>query len=143
MFIGIQDRTNAAMTETEKITINLNVVDLGKIDLLVEEGFYMNRTDFIRTAIRNEIGQYKKKIEETVITRNYVLGVNVLTADGLTQCQREGKMIDVKTVGMTTISNGVTPDLAEQTIARIKVWGRLQMPEDVRERLESLGRIEQ
>jgi Ribbon-Helix-Helix transcriptional regulator family len=41
--------------DSEKITINLGFVDLGRVDLMVREGFYSNRADFIRTAIRNQL----------------------------------------------------------------------------------------
>ena len=129
------------MPETEKITINLNVVDLGKIDLLVDEGFYTNRTDFIRTGIRNEIGQHKRKIEEITVTNNYFVGVVNVTADTLADHYRKDRMMDIKAIGLLNINPGVTPEMAEKTIASIKVWGRLVMPPGVREMLEELGRI--
>src|SRR3712207_8916575 len=56
----------AAPLETEKITSNLGVVDLGQIDLLVQEGFYANRTDFIRTAIRNQIAAHADAVKQSV-----------------------------------------------------------------------------
>lgn len=129
------------MADTEKITVNLNVVDLGKIDLLVDEGFYTNRADFLRTAIRYEIDKHRQQIEQITTTKNYFVGVVNLTADMLAQHYRNEKMMDVKAIGILTINPGVTVDMAEKTIASVKVWGKLIMPPDVRERLEALGRI--
>jgi Arc/MetJ-type ribon-helix-helix transcriptional regulator len=129
------------MSETEKITINLNVVDLGKIDLLVEEGFYTNRTDFIRSAIRSGLRENKRDIDATIITKNYLVGVTKLTIGSLERHLKIGKMMDLKTIGLVIIDGNVTPELAEQTIANITVKGRLKMSKEVRKRLESLGRI--
>ena len=127
------------MADTEKITVNLNVVDLGKVDMLVDEGFYTNRADFMRTAIRNEIALHRHHIDN--ITRNYLVGVVNVTADMLADHYRKGKMMDIKGVGFLNINPGVTVDMAEKTIASIKVWGKLVMPPDVRERLQELGRL--
>jgi Arc/MetJ-type ribon-helix-helix transcriptional regulator len=129
------------MVSTEKITINLSVVDLGTIDLLVEEGFYVSRTDFIRHAIQSELGKQRQRIDDITIKKNYFVGVVTLNAHSLADYERRGTMLDIKAVGLLHIDNSVTADLAEDTIATIKVWGRLQVPDDVRERLTALGRI--
>lgn len=130
------------MADTEKVTVNLNVVDLGKIDMLVDEGFYTNRADFLRTAIRNEIRIHSHHIDQITTTKNYYVGVVNLTADMLADHYRNDKMMDVKGVGILNINPGVTVEMAERTIASIKIWGKLIMPPDVRQRLEELGRIQ-
>jgi Arc/MetJ-type ribon-helix-helix transcriptional regulator len=129
------------MADTEKITVNLNVVDLGKIDMLVDEGFYTNRADFLRTAIRNETKQHSEQIDQITKTKNYFVGVVNVTADTLANHYRKEKMMDIKAIGVLTINPGVTVEMAEKTIASVKVWGKIFMPPDVRERLEELGRI--
>lgn len=129
------------MVSTEKITVNLSVVDLGTIDLLVDEGFYVSRTDFIRHAIQSELAKQRPRIDDITLKKNYFAGVVTLNAASLADYDRRGEMIDIKAIGLLHIDNSVTADLAEATIDSIKVWGRLQMPADVRERLEDLGRI--
>lgn len=129
------------MVSTEKITVNLSVVDLGTIDLLVDEGFYVSRTDFIRHAIQSELTKQRPRIDDITLKKNYFAGVVTLNAASLADYDRRGEMLDIKAIGLLHIDNSVTADLAEDTIASIKVWGRLQMPADVRERLEELGRI--
>jgi Arc/MetJ-type ribon-helix-helix transcriptional regulator len=129
------------MVSTEKITVNLSVVDLGTIDLLVDEGFYVSRTDFIRHAIQSELAKQRPRIDDITLKKNYFAGVVTLNAASLADYDRRGEMLDIKAIGLLHIDNSVTADLAEATIASIKVWGRLQMPADVRERLEELGRI--
>ena len=63
------------MSETEKITINMSVVDLGKVDLLVQEGFYQNRTDFIRTAIRSQLDKHQTEMKDAVVRNAYGMGI--------------------------------------------------------------------
>lgn len=129
------------MVSTEKITVNLSVVDLGTIDMLVDEGFYVSRTDFIRHAIQSELTKQRPRIDDISIKKNYQIGVITWTAGALSDYERKDWMLDIKAIGLLHIDNSVTADLAEDTIASIKVWGRLQMPADVRARLEELGRI--
>lgn len=130
------------MADTEKVTVNLNVVDLGKVDMLVNEGFYTNRADFMRTAIRNEIAQHRSQIEQITTAKNYFVGVLNISAGDLDKHYHDGKTIDILGVGLLIIDSGVTVEIAEKTISIVKVWGKLVMPPDVRERLEALGRIQ-
>lgn len=127
------------MADTEKITINLGVVDLGKIDLLVEQGFYTNRTDFIRTAIRTNLDKHETALQETITRKNFVVGILVYDANDLIKRQEKGEMIDIHIIGMLALSKDITPELARSTINSIKVLGIFQAPEPVREALA--GRI--
>ena len=123
------------MAELEKITINLSVVDLGKIDLLVEEGFYSNRTDFIRTAIRNQIGTHADSIEKTVDRKDYALGVLIYDRSDLERYRREGKMLEIKMIGMLFLNKDIPVDLALQTIKSIKILGTLKTSAALKEAL--------
>jgi Arc/MetJ-type ribon-helix-helix transcriptional regulator len=129
------------MADTEKITINLTVVDLGKMDILVDEGFYTNRTDFIRAAIRNELQQHRQQLEQITIAKSYVMGVMQLDAAGLQESIEKGEMLAVRVIGMLVLSDDITPDLAEQALSSVKVWGKLFARDDVREHLQGLGRL--
>jgi len=124
------------MAETEKITINLSVVDLGKIDLLVEEGFYPNRTDFIRSAIRNQIDKHDFEVKQTIQRRSFVLGILIIGREDLEKKQAAGKMVSYHIIGMLTIQKDVTPELAKQVIESIRVLGVFNAPEEV---IEALG----
>ena len=100
------------MADTEKITINLGVVDLGKIDLLVEQGFYTNRTDFIRTAIRTNLDKHETTVQETITRKNSVVGVLVYDASALEKRKQKGVTLDIHIIGMLVLGSNVTPELA-------------------------------
>ena len=110
---------------TEKITINLGVVDLGKIDLLVQEGFYSNRTDLIRTAIRNQLATHAEVIRETVARKTFVLGLQHYTRRDLEAVQAAGETLQIQVLGLASIATDVPPELALATIDSIVVLGAL------------------
>ena len=112
--------------ESEKITINLGFIDLGQIDLLVSEGFYGNRTDFIRTAIRNQLSTHADAVKQVVARKVLVLGLQHFSADDLHTVQAAGQMLQIRVLGLVTIANEVTPELALATIESIEVLGALQ-----------------
>ncbi len=111
------------MSETEKITINLGPVDLGQIDLLVREGFYSNRTDFIRTAIRNQISTHAEEVRQTVARQTLVLGVQHFTREDLEAIRDEGERLRIQVLGLATIADDVSPELARDTIESVVVLG--------------------
>jgi len=123
------------MADTEKITINLGVVDLGKIDLLVEQGFFTNRTDFIRTAIRHHLDKHDTQLQETITRNNFAVGIMIFTASGLKKRLEKGEMLDIMVVGMFVLSEGITPELARNTINSIKVLGIFEASKEVKEAL--------
>ena len=110
---------------TEKITINLGVVDLGQIDLLVQEGFYSNRTDLIRTAIRNQLATHAEVIRETVARKTFVLGLQHYTRRDLEAVQAAGQRLQIQVLGLASIATDVPPELALATIDSIVVLGAL------------------
>jgi Arc/MetJ-type ribon-helix-helix transcriptional regulator len=114
------------MADVEKITINMSVVDLGKVDLLVSEGFYSNRTDLIRTAIRNLLDQHATAVEQAVVRRSAVMGVVVVTRKELEQRQAAGEKVSYKVLGLLQIEDDISPELAKTTIESIKVLGVLR-----------------
>jgi Arc/MetJ-type ribon-helix-helix transcriptional regulator len=116
----------AKEAESEKITINLGFVDLGQIDLLVEDGFYSNRTDFIRTAIRNQLSTHGEVLKKSVARRDMVLGLQRYTRRDLEKVLAAGEQLDIQVLGLATIDDDVTPQLARQAIASIAVLGALR-----------------
>jgi Arc/MetJ-type ribon-helix-helix transcriptional regulator len=111
--------------ESEKITINLGFVDLGHIDLLVAEKFYANRTDFIRTAIRNQLERHAEATRQTVARKALVIGLRHFTRVELEQLRTTGEKLEVRVLGLATIADDVTPELALATIASIEILGAL------------------
>jgi Arc/MetJ-type ribon-helix-helix transcriptional regulator len=109
--------------KTEKITINLGLVDLGQIDLLVQEGFYANRTDFIRTAIRTQLGSRSSAVDQTVARRTLTLGTQHFSRRDLEAIREAGEMVDIRVLGLATIADDVSPKLALATIASVEVLG--------------------
>jgi Arc/MetJ-type ribon-helix-helix transcriptional regulator len=116
----------AKEAESEKITINLGFVDLGQIDLLVEDGFYSNRTDFIRTAIRNQLATHGEVVKKSVARRDMVLGLQRYSRRDLEKVLAAGEQLDIQVLGLASIDDDVTPQLARQAIASIAVLGALR-----------------
>ena len=124
---------------SEKITINMGFVDLGQIDLLVSEGFYGNRTDFIRTAIRNQIGTHAEAVKQVVARKTLVLGLQHFSASDLRGVKAAGQMLAIRVLGLVTIANDVSPALALATIESLEVLGALSASPAVKTALR--GRI--
>jgi Arc/MetJ-type ribon-helix-helix transcriptional regulator len=118
--------------KTEKITINIGLVDLGEIDLLVDEGFFTNRTDFIRTAIRRQLATRSDAVERTVARRQLVLGSEHLTRADLEALRDAGQTIELRVLGLASIADDVTPELAAATIASVEVLGAFRAPRAVK-----------
>ncbi|WP_299741065.1 CopG family transcriptional regulator [uncultured Roseobacter sp.] len=121
--------------ESEKITINLGFVDLGRIDLLVQEGFYSNRSDLIRTAIRNQLESHGEVVRKSLERHTMELGLRDYTVSDLEALRDAGEMLHVKVVGLARIDPDVTPELALQTIGSITVLGALQASADIKKAL--------
>jgi Arc/MetJ-type ribon-helix-helix transcriptional regulator len=121
--------------DSEKITINLGYVDLGHIDLLVQEGFYSNRTDFIRTAIRNQLDRHTDAVKQSVARQQLDLGLRKYRRQDLEALKAGGKMLHIQVLGLAVIAADVPPELARQTIASIHVLGALQASPAVKEAL--------
>jgi Arc/MetJ-type ribon-helix-helix transcriptional regulator len=111
--------------DSEKITINLGYVDLGHIDLMVQEGFYSNRTDFIRTAIRNQIERHADVVRQSVKRTSVDLGLRHFGREDLEAARAAGRMLDIRVLGLASIATDVTPELARATIASLVVLGAL------------------
>lgn len=122
----------ATGSETEKITINLGFVDLGQIDLLVQEGFYSNRTDFIRTAIRNQLVTHADAVKQTVARNTLVLGLQQYTRRDLEAVQAAGQTLQIQGLGLVSIADDVSPELAQATIDSIVVLGALRASPEVK-----------
>ena len=119
-------------SESEKITINLGFVDLGHIDLLVAEGFYSNRTDFIRTAIRNQVLTHGEVLKNSVARRSMVLGLQRFTRLDLEKLQAAGEQLHIHVLGLATIDDDVPAQLALRTIASVVVLGALRASPEVK-----------
>jgi len=128
-----------ALTEVEKITINMGPVDLGQIDLLVREGFYQNRTDFIRTAIRNQLTTHAEVVKQTVVRKELVLGLQHYTRRDLEALRAAGEALDIRVLGLVSIADDVSPELALETIASLEVLGTFRASSAVKAALA--GRI--
>ena len=109
----------------EKITINLGCVDLGQIDLLVQEGFYANRTDLIRTAIRNQLAAHGEHVRQVVARKTLSLGIQYISKAELEALRDAGRKLDIRVLGLATIDPAVTPELAVATIESLTVLGAL------------------
>jgi Arc/MetJ-type ribon-helix-helix transcriptional regulator len=118
--------------ESEKITINLGFVDLGQVDLLVADGFYSNRTDFIRTAIRNQLSTHGEVVKQSVARREMVLGLQRYTRRDLEKVVASGEQLQIHVLGLASIDQDVTPQLARQAIASIAVLGALRASTEVK-----------
>jgi Arc/MetJ-type ribon-helix-helix transcriptional regulator len=111
--------------DSEKITINLGYVDLGHIDLMVREGFYSNRTDFIRTAIRNQLERHADVVKQSTARKHLDLGLRHYSREDLETARRAGETLHIHVLGLASIAQDVTPELARATVASVVVLGAL------------------
>ena len=118
--------------ENEKITINLGFVDLGHIDLLVRDGFYSNRTDFIRTSIRNQLSQHSEQSKKSIDRQTIELGLRQYTKSDLEALQITGQKLRIKVLGLVTIASDVSPALALATIESMTILGALHASKEVK-----------
>lgn len=123
----MQDRLGLrGQPDSEKITINLGFVDLGRIDLLVRDGFYSNRTDFIRTAIRNQLERHADTASQSVSRKQLDIGLSHYSRDDLEHLRQAEKMIDIRVLGLAIIADDVSAELARATIRSLVVLGALR-----------------
>ena len=126
--------------DSEKLTLNINVVDLGQIDLLVQEGFYANRSDLIRTAVRARLDTHRVSIEQSVTRRVLSLGLQIYRRSDLERVIASGQRLNIRVVGLVRIADDVTPELATEAIEALEVLGALQASAAVKLALsEKLG----
>ena len=118
--------------ESEKITINLGFVDLGHVDLLVREGFYSNRTDFIRTAIRNQLASHTDAVKQSIVRHTLGLGLRSFGRQELEAVKAQGGRLKIQVLGLATIDDDVTPELARATIESITVLGALHASKELK-----------
>jgi len=120
------------LPDSEKITINLGFVDLGNVDLLVQDGFYSNRTDFIRTAIRNQLAAHSEQAKKSIRRQTLELGLRQYTKADLETVVAGGARLNIKVLGLVTISRDVSPSLALAAIESITVLGALHASPEVK-----------
>lgn len=123
------------LSDSEKVTINLGPVDLGQIDLLVQEGFYSNRTDLIRTAIRNQLTTHAEVMRQTVARRSLVLGLQHFSREDLERLRENRQTLRLQVLGLASIAEDVTPELALSTIESVSVLGALHASAAVKKAL--------
>lgn len=124
------------MPDTEKITVNVGIIDLGRIDLLVQEGFYASRADFIRTAIRNQLEHQRNVVDSISSRKSMVIGTLSYNRSELEKKRENNEMINVKVIGLFILADDVTPSLALDTIQSVTVRGVFKAPDDVKHALE-------
>ena len=125
-------RVAAALPESEKITLNLGFVDLGQIDLLIRDGFYSNRSDFIRTAIRQQLLQHGEALKQASARRSLVLGIHHFTRAELEAVRLTGERLQLRVLGLASFAADVTPQLVRDTIESLLVLGALNAPAEVK-----------
>lgn len=121
--------------DSEKITVNLGPVDLGRVDLLVQDGFYSNRTDLIRTAIRNQLSSHAEEMAKSIARQTFELGLIDLDADILRRALEKGERLSLRVVGLIRIARDVTPELARDTIESLTVLGTVQASREIKQAL--------
>ncbi|MDP1685387.1 CopG family transcriptional regulator [Hydrogenophaga sp.] len=127
--------TRARVGDSEKMTVNLGVVDLGQVDLLVQEGFYSNRSDFVRTAVRNLLATHAETLKQTVARKTLILGLQHLTRADLERTVAAGERLRIQVVGLARIDDDVTPELALAAIETVSVLGAFHASPEVRRAL--------
>jgi Arc/MetJ-type ribon-helix-helix transcriptional regulator len=132
MVLGKVHELRSRLADSEKITINLGFVDLGHIDLMVRDGFYANRTDFIRTAIRNQLDRHADVVRQSVARKTLELGLCHYSRDDLEAVRQRGEMLHINVLGLASIAQDVTAELARVAIASVTVLGALHASTEVK-----------
>ncbi len=114
------------LPDSEKITVNLGFIDLGRVDLLVRDGFYANRADLIRTAIRNQLERHNDTLRQSAARRHLQLGLSHYTRQDLEAARQAGTPLHIQVLGLVSIASDVTPELARAAIASVRVLGAFQ-----------------
>ena len=120
------------MPDTEKVSFNMSVVDLGQVDLLIEQGFYSSRTDFLVAAVRNLLQNHSTTVRQAVESRFMTLGVAIYGRKSLERAVAQGKRLDLRVVGVLAIEDDVTPELARKAISSVSVFGKLRASNEVK-----------
>jgi Arc/MetJ-type ribon-helix-helix transcriptional regulator len=126
----------ASPADTEKITVNLGYVDLGHVDLMVQEGFYSNRTDFIRTAIRNQLDRHNDVVKKSVVRQQLDIGLHRYSREDLEAVRAADETLHIQVLGLAIIAGDVSPELARDTIASVHVLGALHASAEVKAALK-------
>ena len=129
------------MADTEKITINMNAVELGKIDLLVEQGHYSNRTDFIRSAIRSQLEKHTFEVQQAVTRNSYVIGALVYDKSDLEKYKAKGEKLNIKMMGLLHLGNNIPASLALEVIELVQVRGIFNASSEVKDALTQAGKV--
>jgi Arc/MetJ-type ribon-helix-helix transcriptional regulator len=124
------------MPDSEKITINMSAVDLGKVDLLVQEGLYSNRTDFIRTAIRSQLEKHTFEIQQSITRHSYVIGVLTFNRTDFERLRQNNERLKIAIVGLLHFQNDISPELAAEVVESISVRGIFIAPDVVKAAVE-------
>lgn len=120
------------MKDTEKITINTNAVDSEKVELMVDEGFYSNRADIIKTSVHNQLNAHSRTIEDVITVKSYEIGINYYDRKSLEQILEQNKLLNIKVVGMLVLKDDIDLELAKKTINSIKVFGVLKASRELK-----------
>lgn len=131
------------MADTEKITINMNAVELGKIDLLVEEGHYSNRTDFIRSAIRSQLEKHATEVAQTVVRSSHAIGVFSYSRADLEKYRSRNEKVKFSVIGLCNLASDISPTLAVEVVESLKVYGIFQATPEVKDALAKAGILKQ
>lgn len=124
--------------KTEKVTINLSVVDLGKIEFLVDNGFYANRTDFIKAAVRRQLDRHHTPIERAAESKHYVVGMSFFGSEDLKKVRADARQLTVRVIGLASFAPDVTPELVRDTITSFKTFGVVRASAAVKRVLQEL-----
>jgi Arc/MetJ-type ribon-helix-helix transcriptional regulator len=126
----------ASPADTEKITVNLGYIDLGHVDLMVREGFYSNRTDFIRTAIRNQLDRHNDVVKKSIVRQQLDIGLHRYSREDLEAVRTANETLQIQVLGLAIIADDVSPELARDTIASVHVLGALHASAEVKAALK-------
>ena len=127
---------------SEKVSVNMNVGTLSQIDVLVDLGYYSNRSDFINQAVRQAIDQKQSIIEnETSKQResngDWFTGVCVITKDQLLIAKEKGKKLKIRGYGVVVIDNKLD-DLALEVIDSIDIKGKILASQKIKDTFSNI-----
>lgn len=126
---------------SEKVSVNINEEALSKIDLLVEDGFYSNRSDFINRAVDTLLDRENRTVDklleihskEKINSRQWFVGVQTMGSQYLEKVKEQGVRLRIKGCGVLYFEKDAAQELVFETVEYISPRIRVIAEEAVRE----------
>ena len=127
---------------SEKVSVNINTSTLSSIDLLIDHGYYSNRSDFINQALREGIQKHQKTLDRIIDAKTeangespnqWFIGVYGLEKREIDAAKSRGITMEIKGYGVLVIDAENDEEDLYPVIRSIKVKGKVVCQKRIKE----------